>query len=603
MTDGARQATPTQGASGADVGAHSSIWLVYLLLGGVAIAIYYVLPSKVSQALLYDGLNLSSIVAILVGLRLLRPFQPVSWALIAAGSVMSLAGNITWDIFELVLHEEPFPSVADVFYLAQYPLLVAGVLLMVRSRTGGGDRAALLDSLIVASGAAALVWILLVVPATRDTGSGTLEPIMAGAYPLMDVIVVGAMVRLLVGPGRRSASYVLLLCSLFSILAADAVFGVMAPIGLYETGSIVDAGWLLSFVAMGAAGLHPSVSLVAERQSPRLRLSRRRRLALVLCAALLGPGALVIQHLLGMSSLLVILVGSGTVVVLVLVRIAEQQRTEDELRQALQKLQDLNRQREALLASLVNAQEEERRLIAYDIHDDSIQKIIATRMRLEMMQRYHSELGSSEDFAKLIESVERSISSLRQLMFDIRPYTLDSGGLAQAVGLYLDEQGKVPESPAFGLEDRFETEPSDEVRVVLYRIIQEAVSNARKHARAAFVRVVLDEDERGHTVGIVDDGLGFDAARSSESAPGHLGLTAMRERAEMVGGRLSLQSAPGEGTTVIVWVPRSEDPPATGRLDGHSGRQTKIADEDRDRSQALKQPGPVPMDPQRAAGR
>jgi signal transduction histidine kinase len=68
--------------------------------------------------------------------------------------------------------------------------------------------------------------------------------------------------------------------------------------------------------------------------------------------------------------------------------------------------------------------------------------------------------------------------------------------------------------------------------------------------------VVLDEDERGHTVQIIDDGRGFDAARSSESAPGHLGLTAMRERAEMAGGWLGLESVPREGTTVTVWVPR-----------------------------------------------
>jgi len=476
--------------------------------------------------------------------------------------VMSLAGNITWDVFELVLYQAPFPSVADVFYLGQYPLLTAGIVLMVRSRTGGGDRAALLDSLIVTAGAAALMWILLVVPATRDTGG--LEQVFAGAYPLMDVVLVGVMVRLVVGPGSRSTSYVLLLASLFFLLAADAAFGVMAPLGVYETGSILDAGWLVSFVAMGAAGLHPSASFVGERQPTRVGPSRARRLALILSAALLGPGALVIQHFLARSSLLVILIGSGTVVVLVMVRIAEQQRTEGELRQALQNLHDLNRQREALLARLVNAQEEERRLIAYDIHDDSIQKMIAARMHLDIMRRYHPGLDSNQDFAKLIESVERSIGSLRHLMFELRPYTLDSAGLAHAVGLYLEEQEKLPGSPAFRLEGRLKTEPLEDVRVVLYRIVQEAVTNARKHARAALVRVVLDEDERGHTVGVIDDGHGFDAARSGESAPGHLGLTAMRERAEMAGGWVALESIPGEGTTVTVWVPHRD-----AQLPGH----------------------------------
>lgn len=559
-TDGSAQEARTLAASPVSIVLHRSTWLVYLLLGGLAVLVYYFVHSGLGQALIYDGLNLTSVLAILMGLRLQRPRWRVPWVLIAAGSVMSLAGNITWDIFELVLHQAPFPSVADVFYLAQYPLLAAGLLLLVRSRTGGGDRAALLDSLIVTSGAAALMWVLLVVPATRDTGG--LEQVFAGAYPLMDVVVVGVMVRLLVGPGRRSPSYLLLLFSLFSILVADAAFGVMAPLGLYETGSIVDVGWLLSFVAMGAAGLHPTASLVAERQPARVGLSSRRRLILVLSAALMGPGALVVQHVLGISSLPVILVGSGTVVVLVLVRTAEQQRTEDELRVALQNLHHLNRQREALLARLVNAQEEERRLIAYDIHDDSIQKMIAARMHLDIMRRYHPGLDSNEDFSKLTESVERSISSLRHLMFELRPYTLDSAGLAHAVGLYLEEQGKLPGSPMFALESRLNTEPPENVRVVLYRIIQEAVTNARKHARATLIRVVLDEDERGHTIRVIDDGDGFDAAQSSESAPGHLGLTAMRERAEMAGGWLGLESAPGVGATVTAWAPRWDAQPS-----------------------------------------
>ncbi len=580
---------------------HLPIWVMYLLLGGLAIIAYYLVPSNLGKALLYDGLNLSSVVAIGTGLRWQRPRHRLPWALMAAGMVMSLAGNITWDVYELVLHQEPFPSFADVFYLAQYPLLAAALLLMVRSRTGRGDPAALLDALIVASGAAALMWVLLVVPATRETGG--LEQVFAGAYPLMDVVLLGTMVRLVVGPGRRSTSYVLILTSLSFLFAADVAFGVMAPLGLYETGSIVDVGWLVSFIALGAAALHPSVSAVAERQPSRVGQSRGRRLVLVVSAALLGPGALVIQHFLGRSSLLVILVGSGTVMVLVLVRIAEQQRTDSELRQALQSLSDLNRQREALLARLVNAQEEERRLIAYDIHDDSIQKMIAARMHLDIMRRYHPGLDSNEDFAKLTESVQRSISSLRHLMFELRPYTLDSAGLAHAVGLYLDEQGKLPGSPALRLENRMKTEPPEDVRVVLYRITQEAVTNARKHARADLIRVVLDEDERGHTVQVIDNGNGFDAGQSSESAPGHLGLTAMRERAEMAGGWLGLESVPGEGTTVTVWVPRWDTQSSGQWAPGHDHppRAASMVDGEQDWSQG-RQPGTMPAESQRAAG-
>jgi hypothetical protein len=113
--------------------------------------------------------------------------------------------------------------------------------------------------------------------------------------------------------------------------------------------------------------------------------------------------------------------------------------------------------------------------------------------------------------------------------------------------------------------------------------------------------VVLDEDERGHTVQIIDDGRGFDAARSSESAPGHLGLTAMRERAEMAGGWLGLESVPGEGATVTVWVPRW-DPHVSGHEApdrDYPRRETANGDGEEEGNQP-EQPVPMPAQSRRA---
>jgi len=185
---------------------------------------------------------------------------------------------------------------------------------------------------------------------------------------------------------------------------------------------------------------------------------------------------------------------------------------------------------------------------------------------------------------------------------DVRVIAEALANLTEAVGLYLDEQGKLPGSPAFRLESRMKTEPPEDIRVILYRIAQEAVTNARKHARADLIRVVLEEDERGHTLRVIDDGNGFDAAGSPESAPGHLGLTAMRERAEMAGGWLGLESVPGEGTTVTVWVPRWDaeltDHGATDH--DHPRRASSMGDGERDTSQLVRL-GPIPAEPQRAA--
>jgi signal transduction histidine kinase len=532
-------------------------WAVFLALGTAATVAYFLIDSSLGRAVIYDGLNLAAIVAILRAMSTLDPADRKHWGFIAAGAVMSLAGNISWDIFELMLEQEPFPSVADVFYLAQYPLLAAGFLLMVRRRAGRRDRIALVDSLIVAASTGAIAWLFLVVPITEDATLGGVGQIFAGAYPLMDVILLATVMRLLVVPGKHSTSYLLLLASLLSLMVSDVLFGILAPLGLYQTGNFIDVGWLAFFVLLGAAALHPSPSLLAENGLAPSEPRRRRRPILVLAAALLGPGALVIQHAMGKSSLAVILIGSGTIVVLILLRIAEQQRTEDALRWALKDVTKLSREREGLVTRLVGAQEEERKLIAREIHDDAIQKMIAVRMRLDLMLRYQPDLLGNEDFEKVVEGAELSVKSLRHLMFELRPYHLDSDGLAAALGLYLEEQRSLDTGTRFELEDGLSTEPGDESRTVLYRIAQEAVTNAKKHARASCIRLELAEDVSGHTLRVVDDGVGFDSKGKVESAPGHLGLTSMRERAEIVGGRVSLGSRPGQGTTVMAWVPRT----------------------------------------------
>jgi signal transduction histidine kinase len=557
-------------------GLRTPSWALFLAVGMAGIVGYFLIDSALSEAVIYDGLNLAAVLAILRVMASLDRGDRGHWGFIAAGAVMSLAGNISWDVHELVLKNEPFPSVADAFYLAQYPLLATGFLMMVRRRTGRRDRIALVDSLIVASSAAAIAWLFLVVPVTEDASLGTLGQVFAGAYPLMDVILLATVTRLLVVPGRHPTSYLLLLASLLTLLVGDVAFGILAPLDLYETGSLIDAAWMASFVLLGAAALHPSPSLSPEQRPVAARRDRSRRQFLVLAAALLGPGALVLQHVMGRSSLPVILIGSGTIVVLILMRVAEQQRTEDALRWALRDVTKLNREREALVTKLVTAQEEERKLIAREIHDDPIQKMVAVRMRLDMLLRYEPGLMNNEDFGKVVEGAETSVKSLRHLMFELRPYHLDTDGLAAALGLYLEEQRALVGDTRLELEDEMSCEPGDEGRTVLYRIAQEAVTNAKKHARASCIRLELADREQGHLLRIVDDGVGFDAKGGSESAPGHLGLTSMRERAEMVGGRISLQSRPGEGTTVIAWVPRgssslapSDASPGLEREDPH----------------------------------
>src|SRR5439155_22021872 len=159
----------------------------------------------------------------------------------------------------------------------------------------------------------------------------------------------------------------------------------------------------------------------------------------------------------------------------------------------------------------------------------SIQAMTAAGMRLQIMRRKVDDPEQLRLLGNLEEAIGTSIRRLRHLMFELRPPTLDREGLAPAIRMYLDE---VPdEAPIeYRLDDRLTEQPSSHVRVILYRIVQEALTNARKHSGARTIEVVLAEREGGYMARVRDDGRGFDPDVASEA--GHLGLPAMRERAD-----------------------------------------------------------------------
>lgn len=226
----------------------------------------------------------------------------------------------------------------------------------------------------------------------------------------------------------------------------------------------------------------------------------------------------------------------------------------NELEQRLRELRSAHEERRELLIRLVRAQETERQKIASDIHDDSIQKMAAVGLRLASLRKGLGE-DKQIDHVKQLESiVELSISRLRHLMFELWPPALDRHGLAVAVKTELD-QTAVDTGLSCSFEDRLETEPPVETRTIAYRIVQEAVANVRKHAEASRLDVILESKDGGIAVKVKDDGKGFTPSRTEESRPGHLGLSAMRERADMAGGWLRVESTPGGGTLVDFWLP------------------------------------------------
>lgn len=210
-------------------------------------------------------------------------------------------------------------------------------------------------------------------------------------------------------------------------------------------------------------------------------------------------------------------------------------------------------QRQALLGRLARAQEEERLVIAGEIHDDAVQVMTAASMRLQLLRGRLVDARDIEAAGKLQETIEISIGRLRSLLFDLTPPDIQHHGLAAAVRALLERLA--PDGVIrWSFDDQLHTEPDDALRIILFRICQEALTNVRKHAAAGHVTVRLDEREGGCHISIHDDGRGFHVDDASRE-PIHLGLISMRERAAAAGGRVVVSSSPGRGTDVDAWLP------------------------------------------------
>lgn len=205
-------------------------------------------------------------------------------------------------------------------------------------------------------------------------------------------------------------------------------------------------------------------------------------------------------------------------------------------------------ERREVLAHVVAGSEEERRRIASEIHDDSIQVMTAAGMRLQILRRSLTDPGQLARMSDVEQTIHFSIARLRHLISELRPSALESEGLSPAVLAYIE--GSADSSgTAYVLDDRLLTQPSAVTRVILYRITQEALTNVRKHASAAHVGLTLESRDGGYYVRVQDDGVGF-----VPESTAMLGLRAIRQRAELAGGWLRVTSAPGEGASVEFWI-------------------------------------------------
>jgi signal transduction histidine kinase len=225
----------------------------------------------------------------------------------------------------------------------------------------------------------------------------------------------------------------------------------------------------------------------------------------------------------------------------------------NELRASLDRLRETMEARRLLASRLVTAQEEERRRVAADIHDDTVQRMVAVGIRLELLARRLTDPDQRTEMDRLRATVAETLSGLRHLLFDLLPPALEREGLEATLRQHL-ERMQADGGPTWTVVNDSSSELTHDRRVVLFRIAQEALANVRKHAAASLVTVALADDGGGIRLEVRDDGRGF-ALDEHATLPGHLGLPAIQERAELAGGWCRIESALAAGTNVTAWVP------------------------------------------------
>ncbi|GAB4575195.1 MAG: HAMP domain-containing protein [Anaerolineae bacterium] len=211
--------------------------------------------------------------------------------------------------------------------------------------------------------------------------------------------------------------------------------------------------------------------------------------------------------------------------------------------------------RAMLLDKIITAQEEERRRIARELHDDTGQALTAIKMGLTNAINTCGRCRERGRLDELYDLTGATLDGVRHLALELRPPVLDDLGLVPAIRRYIQDWART-----YGIQISFEAVGMENIRLprsvetAMYRIVQEALTNVARHAQANHVDVVLEKRGQQCVAVIEDDGVGF-SCEALEDNQQHLGLSGMKERAQLVNGRVVIESAPGQGTTVFVQVP------------------------------------------------
>ena len=552
----------------------------YLLAGVAAVGLYFALPwDSFGQTLVYDAIGASAAAAAVAGARLHRPSSQLPWYLFAAGLLAFSVGDVLFNLYAFVWHRDPpVPSVADIFYLAGYPFLTAGLVVLVRRLRREERRGGHVDALMLVVAFALCQWVFIMADLA---GSGSFAArAVALSYPAMDVVLLAGLVFFALTPIWRTVSYRYLAASIVFLIFADELYG-LAP-DKYAAASWLDAAWLLSYVLWGVAALHPSMRELSEPASSGGPRVSALRFGMLVAALGTAPAVLLIQAATGSPvDAVAIAVGAAALGGLVLLRLTGVIHALDRLRAD----ERLARAEAETAQRLLTEQNE--RLREADRLKDEFVALISHDLRTPLTSiTGYVELALEDEltdevrgFLQVVSrNAERLLALVNDLLFVARLQTgemsLDPADVDLAEVVRDGVRSMEPRAAAKRIALTSSLEPVPRVLVDRGRVLQvldNLISNAIKFTPdGGSVHVSLGHDEDRLVLEVADSGIGiaaqdqrrlferfFRAENAVESqVPGTgLGLYISRAIAEAHEGSLSVRSEPGRGSTFRLELP------------------------------------------------
>jgi diguanylate cyclase (GGDEF)-like protein/PAS domain S-box-containing protein len=308
------------------------LWQSYLAFGATGMFFYLLIPPLKGNPVLLNTIGMTSWIAVIVGIRRNRPSYALPWWLFAVGFLLYWMGDVyTYSYPQLILHHEvPFPSIGDAIYLTVYPAQMLGLLLLVRKRNPHRNRNTLIDAAILTLGLSLLSWVLQIAPYLHDGSMGLLPKLVSVAYPLGDIIMLAAAIRLLLDSGRRRPAFYMLSASIVSLLATDFIYGILTLDNAFHHQLILDLGWTSYQLLWAAAALHPSMVSLQEPTNDREAKLTPLRLSLLTGASLIAPICILLKELKrGDLDLIVIICASVVLFGLVVMRMVDLVRQQE----------------------------------------------------------------------------------------------------------------------------------------------------------------------------------------------------------------------------------------------------------------------------------